>query len=69
MLEQQLERTRELIGRGRTAGHERVIEINTRDEASLVAILDALDTLEDDRTEAGFDLRDGISVTDAKAAA
>jgi Phage integrase family len=68
-LEDQLDRTRELIGRARAAGHERVIEINTRDEASLVAILDGLDTLEDDHTEAGFDLRDGISVTDAKAAA
>ena len=46
VLEQQLERTRELIGRATEAGHERVIEINSRDETSLVAILDALDAIE-----------------------
>jgi hypothetical protein len=57
VLAQQLERTRELIGRATAAGHERVIEINSRDEASLLAILDGLDALEQDHTEARLDLR------------
>jgi hypothetical protein len=69
VLEDQLERTRELLGHARTAGHERVIEINTRDEASLVAMIDALDTLKDDHTEASFDLRHRVGAADAKAAA
>lgn len=47
-----------------------MIEINSRDEASLVAILDALDTLEnDDHTEPGFDLRHRIDAPDTEAAA
>jgi hypothetical protein len=69
VLEDQLERTRELIGRARAAGHERVIEINSRDKASLVAILDGLDTLEDEHTEQGLDLRDRIDAADAEVAA
>jgi hypothetical protein len=46
-----------------------VIEINSRDEASFVAILDALDTLENDRTEEAVDIRDRIDAADAEAAA
>jgi hypothetical protein len=69
VLEDQLDRTRELIGRATDAGHERVIEINSRDEASLVAILDGLDTLENDRTEEAVDLRDRVDAADAKMAA
>jgi hypothetical protein len=69
VLEQRLERTCELVGRARAAGHERVIEINSRDEASLVAILDGLDALENDHTDAGFDLRERVDATDAEAPA
>jgi hypothetical protein len=69
VLEQQLERTRDLIGRATAAGHERVIEINSRDEASLVAIIDALDVRENDHTAEDFDLRARIATTDAEAAA
>ena len=58
VLEQQLERTRDLMGGARAAGHERVIEINIRDETSLVAILDGLDAIEHQHTDDGFDLRD-----------
>jgi len=68
VLEQQLERTRELIGRATEAGHERVIEINSRDETSLVAILVGLDAIEHKHTGDGFDLRDRVDATDTQAA-
>jgi Phage integrase family len=68
VLEDQLERTRELIGNARTAGHERAIEINSRDETSLVAILDGLDAIKHKHTDYGFDLRDRLDATDTQAA-
>jgi hypothetical protein len=45
-----------------------VIEINSRDETSLVAILAGLDAIEHQHTDDGFDLRDRADATDTQAA-
>ena len=59
MHEQQQAETRRLLGKARTQGNVRLIEMLERDERSLTRILDGLDQLADGDTDGSVvDLRD-----------